>query len=130
MTNLIIATSTKEQQEIMSFLKENLSLNFHSDTSVHIIQSSLTRIDVYQSIKGVKNFVKSYRVIIVPVSMSLDVLRGYSHDTNININRLLEKLDRMKAEAIMFVNSNKKVYNMVSRQKEALSKAAKLLFDN
>ena len=132
MMNLIVATSTKEQQDIMSFLRESLKLTYHADASITIIQASIIRLDVYHSVKGTKNLVKSYKVIIVPISMSLESLNGYSHDTNININRLIDKLDRMKAEAVCFVNHFKN--NTIRKQKDAHSKialanAVKLLFD-
>jgi hypothetical protein len=61
--------------------------------------------------------------------MSLDKLNGYSPTTNININRLLAKLDSMKEEVISFVNAKKVVSQTEARDKEAFKRAAKKLFD-
>jgi hypothetical protein len=129
MTHLIVVTNTIEQKDVMSFLKESLISQYYTDTDVTVVQSGITKIDVYHSVGGVRNIANTYKVAIVPVSMSLDPLYGYSPTTNININRLLARLDKMKDEAIAFVNTQKKPSKMVNKQKEALARAAKLLFD-
>lgn len=129
MTNIIVTTSTREQQDVMSYLKEKLRSEYFTDTSISIIQSGIAKVDVIHSVKGVKNLAARYQVVIVPVSMSLDSLLGFSHTTNININRLLDRLEKMKAEAIAFVNLHKKPSHMVTKQKDALKRAAYRLFE-
>ena len=79
MMNLIIATSTKEQQDLIKLLRESLDLAYHADNTVFVVQSSITKLDVYHSVKGTRHLAKSYKVVIVPISMSLDSLCGYSH---------------------------------------------------
>jgi hypothetical protein len=128
MLQLIVVTSAKEQQDVMAYLHEKLHSEYFADPSVSVIQSGITKIDVYHSVKGVKNLVVTYRVVIVPVSMSLESLMGFSHGTNININKLLAKLDRMKAEAVSFVNVHKMPSPMVKKHNDALAKAARGLF--
>lgn len=129
MTDIIVATSMKEQQNIMEYLKEELKNTYYTDSSVTIVQSGISKVDVMHSVKDGMNLAKRYQIVIVPISMSLDSLQGFSHTTNININRLIARLDKMKSEAIAFVNIHKAPSPLIRRQKEALATAAKHLFD-
>lgn len=129
MNNIIVATSIREQQDIVSLLKESLKVMYLTDTSISIVQRNLSKVDVYHSVKGMNHLAASYTVVLISVSMSLDKLNGYSPTTNININRLLAKLDSMKEEVISFVNAKKVVSQTEARDKEAFKRAAKKLFD-
>jgi hypothetical protein len=127
MQNIIVVTNNKEQQDVVSYLKDSLKIMYHTDISISIAQTGLSRVDVIHDVNGTKNIAATHRVILVPVSMSIDSIRGFSPTANININYLLKRLDQMKVEAISFVNSQKKSLNHVSQQ-DALAKAAKNLF--
>ena len=127
MTNIIVVTSCKEQQDTMEYILKKVNEWF--DLNIKVVKSGINKIDVYHETDGKKYIAASYRVIIVPVSMSLDTLRGFPHSTNINIHKLLDKLDSMKAEAIALVNSNRVPSPTEIKQKEALMKAAKYLFE-
>lgn len=134
MINLIVATTISEQQNIMEYLAEELKSTYHNDMSVTVVQSGMSKIDVFHSVTKdlnmeTLNLAVTYRVILVPISMSLDPLLGYSPTANININRLITRLDKMKSEAISFVNSHKTPSPLIRKQKEALANAAKHLFD-
>ena len=126
---IFVVTSTKEQQSVMAYLREKLKLDYHNDLSVTVVQSALTRVDVWHTVKGSKNLAASYVVLFVPVTMSLDSLLGFPQNTNININLLLQKLDNMKKDAVQFVNARKAKTFVKNSQKEALSRAAKSLFE-
>lgn len=128
MTNLIVATNMKEQQDIMRYIKEELHSMYHTDISITILQTGLSRIDVLHSVKGAQNLAARYQVVVVPISMSLEVLNGYSHNVNININKLILRLDHMKAEAIAFVNKHKVPSIKARRDKEAFAAATQHLF--
>jgi len=128
MTNIIVTTSTREQQEVMSVLKERLKVEYLTDTTITIVQASMTKINIYQLVKGNNLLAASYIVVIIPVSMSLDSINGFSPTANININRLIKHLDTMKTQAIAFVNSRKQRSLMVRSDKEALKTAVNSLF--
>jgi len=127
MTNIIVVTSCKEQQDVIKYILKKVNEWF--DLNVKVVQSGINKIDVYHETDGTKYIAASYRVLVVPVSMSLDTLRGFPHSTNINISKLLDKLDEMKREAISFVNLNRVPSPTEIKQKEALAKAAKFLFE-
>jgi hypothetical protein len=127
--NVIVATSTQEQENIIEYLMEELKVMHHTDVSVSVLQTGIGKVDVMQNVNGTLVLAKRYKVIIIPISMSLDGLKGLPHSTNFNINRLIKKLDRMKAEAVGFVNAYKTPSLEYVRQREALAKAAKHLFD-
>jgi hypothetical protein len=128
MTNVIVTTSTREQQEVMSVLRERLKVEYLTDTTITVVQSGITKIDIYQLVKGNNLLAGSYIVVIVPVSMSLDSINGFSPTANININRLIKHLDVMKTQAIAFVNSRKQKPLMVRSDKEAFKTAINSLF--
>lgn len=126
--HIIVATSIREQQEVISYLKEKLHELYHADPSVSIVQTTMTQIELHHQVKDSFNVAARYLVVLVPVSMSLDKLQGYSHRDNININKLLKKLDRMKAEAIAFVNAHKKPSIQTLRHQKQLTDAVQSLF--
>jgi hypothetical protein len=128
MTSIIVVTNTREQQSIMAYLREKLKGDYLTDHTISIVQSGMTRVDVIHTVKGTQHLVVRYHVILVPVSMSLENLQGFSHQTNININPLLKRLDAMKAEAIAFVSSHKLPDISKQRHKEAFSKAMQTMF--
>jgi hypothetical protein len=127
MTNLIVATSMKEQQDIMRYIKEELNSMYLTDHTVTII-AGISWVDVIHTIKDTQNLAARYQVVVVPVSMSLENLNGFSHSVNININKLLIKLDQMKAEAISFVNAHKIPSIKARRDRDAFANAAQRLF--
>jgi hypothetical protein len=129
MTNIIVVTNTREQQSIMTYLREKLKGDYLTDSSVTIVQSGMTRVDVIHTVKGMQHLAARYHVILVPISMSLENLRGFSHQTNININPLLKRLDAMKAEAIAFVNSHKLPDISKQRHKEVFAKTMGIMFN-
>jgi hypothetical protein len=129
MEQIIVVTSNKEQQEVVSYLRESLKLEYMTDISISVVQTSMTTVKVLHKIfhkdgTDTTNVASIYKVVIVPISMSLDMLRGLSPDTNININKVLARLDTMKAEVINLVNTNKAHVN-----RKKFADAAKRLFD-
>jgi hypothetical protein len=128
MNTVIVTTSTREQQEVMSNLRERLKIEYLTDTTITVVQSGITKIDIYQMVKGTNILAGTYRVVIVPVSMSLDSINGFSPTTNININRLIKHLDVMKAQAITFVNSRKIKQPMLRQEKDVFKTALNSLF--
>lgn len=129
MQSIVVVTSIKEREEVLEYLQDTLKAAYHTDLSISIIQSNLNKIDVYHEVKGMKHLVGSYIVVLIPITMSLESLYGYSPTANININRVIARLESMKAIAINFVNSRKQTSKTTQRQNMALAKAAKLLFD-
>jgi len=128
MQNIIVATTVQEQQDVLGLLKDKLKSEYHSDPTVTVVQSGLTKIDILHRVKGVDNLASTYKIVIIPLCMNLDSLKGFSHTANININMLLSRLDKMKAEAISFVNLHKIPSNSHRQQRDALTRAAKNLF--
>lgn len=129
MTNIIVVTSIKEREDVVAFLLEKLKSIYYTDLSVDILHSAINKIDVYQRVKTERHLMISYKVIFVSVFMDLDQLKGHSHLDNVNINRLISKLDKMKTEAIRFVNTLKVPSAATVQRKKAFERAARSLFD-
>lgn len=130
MKTVIAVTNNKEQEETMKYLFEMLNLEYITDYSVVVSKTGLSKIDVYHNVNGTSHLANSYRVIIIPVSLSYDSLKGLSPTTNINITRVLEKLDNMKKELIDYVNISRKAAKYDSKKKEdLLYRTAKSLFN-
>jgi len=128
MPNIIIATSIREQQEVMHYIVSRLKEIYLTETSVEILTSNMSTIKVLRTVNGVKHVAVSYHVLMVPVTMCLDNLRGFSHDTEFNITRLIERLDDLKKEAINFV-ANRKIVTKAERDKKVdFSKTVGKLF--
>jgi hypothetical protein len=130
MKYVLVATNTTEQQEIMVYLRDKLKLMYHADPDVTVIQSGVSKIDILHNCGRGVNVAASYQVIVVPVSISLDKLRGYASDTNFNISRLLRRIDEIKTEVITAVNANRRkvLSPEMKRNHDALKDAVNLMF--
>jgi len=117
MKQLVVVTTLQEQQNMVGKLRERLKVMYHTDTSIEIVQSGLSRIEVRHRVGDIINTAATYQVVLVPISMSLETLKGYPSSTNINITSLLQRLDKMKDEAIRFVNVCKKP-TLMDRRKQ------------
>lgn len=124
MNTVIAVTSINEQQRVMSHLQDSLKAMYLTDTSISIVKVSMSKINVLYRVKDTNHVAASYHVIFIPVSMSLESLRGFT-GANINICNVLKKLDAMKTEAIAFANNYK---NTKNKSNDELIKATKRLF--
>ena len=128
MVNLIAVTSLAEQKKVIDHLREALTLEYHLDLSVKVVQSTLNQVELHHYVKESVHIGAIYRTIFVPITMNLDGLRGFSPKDNVNINRVLAKLDAMKKEVIDFTNNRKVPTAQSIKQKKALAAAAQKLF--
>jgi len=128
MKQLVVVTTLQEQQNMVGKLRERLKVMYHTDTSIEIVQSGLSRIEVRHRVGDIINTAATYQVVLVPISMSLETLKGYPSSTNINITSLLQRLDKMKDEAIRFVNVCKKPTLMDRRKQMTFENALGILF--
>jgi membrane protein CcdC involved in cytochrome C biogenesis len=128
MEHIIVVTSNKEQQEVISNLCEALNSEYHTDLNVTVSKISMTTVKVFHRVKESMNVAATYRVILIPISMSLDSLMGLSPGTNINVNKVLAKLDGMKTEVITFVNM-RKATNKVQQHSKKFAESTKRLFE-
>jgi len=127
MIKVIAVTSTKEQQEVIDFLREELQSLYVADPDITIVQSDIRQIDVIHHVNNRDNLAASYRVVTVPVTISYEQLKGFPLSTSFNINRVLTRLDHLKQEVIKMVNTYDRKSTSI-HQKDALEKAARNLF--
>jgi hypothetical protein len=128
MKQLVVATTLQEQRNMVTKLRENLKVMYHTDTSIEIIQSGLNRVEVRHRVGDIINTAAVYQVILIPVVMSLEALKGYPSNTNINITSLLVRLDKMKDEVINAVNQCKKPTMIDRRRQMTFENALGILF--
>lgn len=129
MVSVIAVTSIREQQDVLAYIRERLKLEHHSDTTITVTQPSLSRIDVYQTVNGMQHLAMRYNIVLISLTISYENLLGFPQTTNINITRVLAKLEKMKANIIDIANKTKLPSPAEKKQREALSKAAKQLFN-
>lgn len=128
MQDIIVVTSYKEQEEVMRYLTAKLHEMHHTDITVSITKKTLSRIDVWQRIKGMQHLAASYILILIPITVQLDAIKGFPHSANININRVLERLDTIKAEIIAEVNARKYDVKKTKDTTKALKDSMNLMF--
>lgn len=127
MNTVIAVTSIREQEEVTHNILEQLKLTYVSDLTITIIQSRINQIDVYHAVGESKNLASSYKIVLVPITISLDVLQGYPRETNINVTRVLKKIDSLKDTVIHYVNAKRFQKPPVDNTK-ALQDALKNIF--
>jgi hypothetical protein len=125
MINVIAVTSMTEQKEVMRYLLSKLKNEYLTDSSVSVIQSGITKIEIYHEVNDCKVLAMKFCVVMVPISISLEPLAGFPSSTNFNINRVIEKLDKMKIQAISQINQNR---TSVRKTDKALHAAVQQLF--
>ncbi len=128
MQTVVAVTSMKEQQQMMSQLWENLNVMYHTDNTISIAKISMSKIVVYHQVKGTRHIAASYDVLLLPITISYDCLRGLPHTTNINISRVIKRLDEMKNELTSFVNLAKVKVNPTQKNVE-LKMALRRMFN-
>lgn len=129
MTNVIVVTSIKEQQDMMSSLLERLKVFYVTDTSINVVKANMSRVDVRHTVKSTTHIAASYHVILIPISISLDNITGFSPKTNFNVNLVLKRLDAMKSEVIHFVNQQKIVSQTDRLNQKKFKDAINRLFE-
>jgi hypothetical protein len=128
MINVIAVTSISEQQDAMQNLRTALKSIYHTDLSIEILQQGISRVDVYHTVNEVKHLAKSYRIVIVPVMVNFERVKGFPLEANINVDAVLERLDECKREVIAFVNKQRVNDHVARKQKKDLEAAVKNLF--
>lgn len=128
MTHVIAVPSVKEQQEMVSRVKENLSVLYHTDVSITVVRQSISTINVWQLINQVQVLAGTYHVIVVPISISLDKLKGFESKTNFNVRPLIRRIDELKQDILLFVNSQKLSGTQQSKEKKDLQDSINRLY--
>lgn len=128
MQTVIAVTNLREQQQMMSQLAENLKVMYHTDNTISIAKISMSKIVVYHRVKDTRHIAASYDVLLLPVTISYDCLRGLPNTTNINISRVIKRLDEMKSELTSFVNLAKVKVNPTQKNVE-LKMALRRMFN-
>jgi hypothetical protein len=127
MNSVIVVTSVLEAERAVAALRTQLIAAYHTDLDISIVQSGIHNITVFHEVKGRKNVASTYRIVIIPISMSLEALSGFSGDTNFYINSVIDKLDEMKATVTNFVRRQRR--SIAPKSNEAhFNDALKLLF--
>jgi hypothetical protein len=128
MHTIIAVTNLREQQQMMSQLLDNLKVMYHTDNTISIAKISMSKIVVYHRVKDTRHIAASYDVLLLPVTMSYECLKGLPHTTNINISRVFKRLDDMKKELTQFVTTAKVKVNPTQKNVE-LKMALRRMFD-
>lgn len=128
MEYIIVTTNPIEQQEAMEYLGDKLKEMYLTDPSITIIKSGMSKIDIAHRVKEQYNLAARYRVVIVPVTMNMDKLEGMPFNSSININKLLARLDTLKAEAIGYVNRHRHMPEDAKLRNKALVDAVYDMF--
>jgi hypothetical protein len=128
MEYIIVTTNPVEQQESMSYLETTLTSMYLTDTSITLVKSGTSKIVVMHRVGKSYNIAATYKVVIVPVTVNYDKLAGLPFDVNININRLISRLDQAKQEAITYVNKHKTIPVNVKLRNQALVEAVNNMF--
>lgn len=128
MKHIIAVTSLSEQRDTIVKVTEALKVLYHTDTSIIVAQSSLSRIDVYHTVNSIRHIAASYHIVIVPITISLENLRGYPSAAQINITRVIKKLDDMKKDVLKFVEVCKKPSPADHKAKMSFENAMGILF--
>lgn len=127
MQNIIAVTTIKEKEDMMCKMYDNLKALYLTDVSISI-HRHVSRIDVMQQVNGMQHKAASYIVVVLPMSISLDGLKGFAHGTNINISHVLNRLDSIKAELIFLVNSRKNLARKAANKGNELKIALDRIF--
>lgn len=129
MEYIIVTTNPIEQQEAMEYLNDKLKEMYLTDPSITIIKSGMSKIDIAHRVGEKYNIAATYKVVIVPVTISFEKLHGLPFNANINITKLLARIDSLKTEAISYVNKRKIVPPDVKLRHKALVEAVNLMFE-
>lgn len=107
MTSIIVVTSSRERDETIRNAKAKLKEIYLTDASVTVVQTNISTIKLYQLVNQTQVLMGVYRFIVIPVTLSFEQLEGVDPSVNININKLLIRIDSLKQEVQRFTDTRK-----------------------
>jgi len=94
---VIVVTTGRKRDEVIKRLRHNLIYQ-NQEEDLEVVQPGINRLEVYKITENVNVLIRSIVVVVVPVVVNTDYIKGFTGKVHFVMNDLINRLDEIKSD--------------------------------